>query len=575
MNRYDTNKFPGKPVDHEKILLVLLPFWDPLIPPLGISSLKSFLQRHGYKVKTVDVNIDKRLKETQNEYFACLIEYVPEEWRRHLYNVGHHVLESHMMAYINFKDEGEYIELVKVLTARTFFCKLNDMQAYRLHKIIAEFYHILETYFIDLLEAEKPAILGLSVYSGTLPASLFAFRLTKERYPHIKTVMGGGVFTDELEIDSPNFEYFLERTTFIDKIIVGEGELLFLKLLRGELTESQKVYTLADVDREIVDISSLEVPDFSDFDLSYYPQMASHTSRSCPFQCNFCVETTHWGTYRKKNTGQIVNELLELCIRHGNGLFLMCDSLLNPTITGLSEAIIRGDMPLYWGGYLRAGKDVSDMEKALLWRRGRFYQARLGVESGSQRILNAMDKKLDVEQIKASISSLAHAGIKTTTFWVIGYPGETEEDFQKTLDLIEELKDDIYEADCNAFWFSLTAQVGSSQLRRQYNPILLYPEKAKEMLIVQTWILDCEPSREKIYQRVNRFIGHCRQLKIPNPYSLYDIHKADERWKKLHKNAVPTLLEIKSNKVSANESQKVKNLALAENKLQNPGDWEF
>jgi radical SAM superfamily enzyme YgiQ (UPF0313 family) len=79
----------------------------------------------------------------------------------------------------------------------------------------------------------------------------------------------------------------------------------------------------------------------------------------------------------------------------------------------------------------------------MLWRRGGFYRARLGIESGSPKILQKMGKNTTIDQIKKALSNLAYARIKTTTYWIVGYPGETEEDFLKTLTLIKELQNEI------------------------------------------------------------------------------------------------------------------------------------
>jgi radical SAM superfamily enzyme YgiQ (UPF0313 family) len=387
--------------------------------------------------------------------------------------------------------------------------------------------------------------------------------------------MGGAIFSGELCMDSPNFKYFLENTPYIDKIIVGEGELLFLKLLQGELPESQRVFSLKDSGGKFLDISSAVIPDFSGLDVRYYAQMAAYTSRSCPFQCTFCVETTYWGTYRKKSGKQIVNELIQLYDKYGNPLFLMCDSLLNPVINDLSEAFINTDKSLYWGGYLRVDRHVCDTENTLKWRRAGFYRARLGIESGSQRILDMMGKKITIAEVKAAVSSLAYAGIKTTAMFVIGYPGETGEDFQRTLDLVEELRDDIYEADCNPFWYFWNGQVNAGEWEKKYNRILLYPGSAKDMLILQTWILDVEPSRQETYERVNRFLEHCQKLRIPNPYSLLETQNADIRWRKLHRNAVPTLVDLKSSDFVVDEGKHIQELSLAVHKPVIEGDWDF
>jgi radical SAM superfamily enzyme YgiQ (UPF0313 family) len=561
--------------EDRKIVLALLPVWDPLIPPVGISALKSYLQDRRIPVQTIDVNVERELGSVHNDYFECLKGFIPREKSYHIYNIGHQVLKGHMMAYFHKKDKKKYLELLRTLVYQTFFHSLEEAELNQLEEIIHHFYNHLSCRFIELLEREKPDILGLSVYGGTLPASLFVSKLTKERCPDTMIVMGGAIFSGELELNSPDFDYFIEKAPFIDKIIVGEGEKLFLKLLKGEFPEDQQVFTIKDLDNETVDISKLRIPDFTDFDLGIYTQMASYTSRSCPFQCTFCVETTYWGKYRKKSAKQIVNELNTLYDKYGKRIFLMCDSLLNPVVSDLAEEFIKGDRSLYWGGYLRVDTHVCDVQKTIRWRQGGFYRARLGLESGSQRILDKMNKKIQVGQVKTALSSLAMAGIKTTAMFVIGYPGETEEEFQQTLRLVEECKDDIYEADCNPFWYFLSGQVESGQLGDFYKPLRLYPEEARELLLLETYILNCEPTREERYRRVNRFIEHCRNLRIPNPYTLFETIQADERWVKLHKNAVPPLCEINDGSVAITETKEVKGLSFAESSFQDNGDWRF
>lgn len=580
MENKETNNPLKKITAQEKILLALLPFWTPLIPPMGIACLKSYLSRHGYKVKIADANTEEDLREMCDEYFETLKGYIPGENQGNFFNIGVDVWQNHMMAHLNYIDETEYIGLVKILVHKTFYVDIGDYRVSRLNKIINEFYRRLEKYFIHLLNREKPSVLGLSVYSGTLAASLFAFKLTKEKYPHIKTVMGGGIFSEPLAPGSPNLEFFLEKTRqYIDKIIIGEGEILFLKLMRGGLDNSQRVYSLKDINGEILDLSSAAIPDLSDFDLRHYLYLPAYTSRSCPFQCGFCSEALQWGPYRKKSASQVVEELIKLNNRQNFQLFLMGDSLLNPIIAGLTREFAKTGTSIYWDGYLRADKRACDTGNTLSWRRAGFYRARLGLESGSRRILESMGKKISVKQIKSAVSSLAYAGIKTTTYWVIGYPGETEEDFRQTLDLIEELKDDIYEADCNPFAYFLTGQVNSQRWAEKYRPVPLYPGNAKDMLVVQTWIMDCQPTREETFRRVNRFSRHCKNIGVPNPYTLNDIYKADERWQRLHENSVPPLLAFQARDDNGltciDENKKVKKLVHGLNTQHDDGDWGF
>ncbi|MCP4152779.1 MAG: radical SAM protein, partial [bacterium] len=402
---------------NEKILLALLPYWTPQIPPMGLSSLKGFLKPRGFDVKTVDCNVEEVARKMYNKYFDAIREFVSVDKRGNFYNIGHEVLQNHMMAHINQQDDKEHVDLVKILIEKTFFVQAGEPLVRRLNELLDTFYQWLEGFFLNLLEKEKPSVLGLSVYKGSLPASLFVLKLTRKHHPHIRTVMGGAVFAQTLMKGTHDFERFLEKTkSYLDKIIIGEGELLFLKLLRGQLPESRRVFTLEDLDDEVLDLAETTLPDFSDFTLRFYPNLASYSSRSCPFQCSFCTETMYWGTYRKKDPALVADQLAELYKLYNTQLFLMCDSLLNPVVTGLAEEFIRRDLSLYWDGYLKVDRHSCRDERTLLWRRGGFYRARLGLESGSQRILDAMEKKISIAQVKATLTSLAKAGIKTTTY---------------------------------------------------------------------------------------------------------------------------------------------------------------
>jgi radical SAM superfamily enzyme YgiQ (UPF0313 family) len=218
-------------------------------------------------------------------------------------------------------------------------------------------------------------------------------------------------------------------------------------------------------------------------------------------------------------------------------------------------------------------EETCDIEHAFLWRQGGFYRARIGAETGSQRVLDLMGKTITPGQIKKTITNLAQCGIKTTVYIVIGHPGETEEDFQQTLDLMEELHEDIWEAECNPFTYFYTGQSGNDRWAAQR--VLLYPENARDMLLYQTWIVNKMPSRREMYSRVNRFVQHCRKLGISLAWSLHDVNKADNRWKRLHKNAVPPVLELSKKNVYIDECKYIKMPVLAEDTIKDNGEFDF
>lgn len=544
---------------NNKILLGLLPFWTPSIPPLGISCLKSHLKNYGFEVTTFDANMEPVFRKTYDDYFKYIQEHVPRYHHGNFFNIGMDVLRNHMMAHFNQTNEEEYYDLIDHIIYQTFYSKVDKKIIRNLNEVLDRFYQDFEAYILKICTKIQPDVIGLSVFSGNLPASIFAFQKIKARFPKITTVMGGGTFSMELVPGNPNYEYLLATADYIDKLIIGEGENIFLRFLQGRLDPEKRVYTLADIPKDNVEISKAPIPDFSDFELEKYPQLGSWSSRSCPYQCSFCSETVHWGTYRKKKPTQILDELESLYNKYGTQIFMMGDSLLNIVANGIAEEALKRNVQLYWDGYLRTDPPVCKTENTFKWRQGGMYRARLGVESGSQKVLDIMNKKITVDQIRKSVRSLAQAGIKTTTYWIVGHPGESEEDFQMTLDLIEELQDDLWEAECNPFSYYLTGQVNSDKWMAEYERLTLYPEKYSEMLVTQTWYMkDCEPTREKIYNRVNRFVEHCQKLGIPNPYFEHEIFNADERWKKLQKNAVPSLIDFKNSHSYINESRSIR-----------------
>lgn len=559
-------------MNRQKILLFMLPYWTPLVPPQGISHLKAFLRHHGYPVKTIDANTEVEFKELYDKYFDILKKYIPPDKQGNFYNIGHDALRNHMLAHIHYENENDYLELVKIIIYQTFFTDFNRQQLIEIKEVLDLFFARLGKYILRILEEEKPGILGISTFRDTIAPTMFAFRLAREKYPDIMTVMGGSLFSDHLRIDSPNFEYFLERTPYIDKVIIGEGQNLFLRLLKGELPESGKVFTLKDINGETLGFNSLNFPDMTDFNvIENYPYLSSSASASCPHQCSFCNVAAFYGKYREKDPRQTVEEMTTLYKTYKNQLFFMNDALLNGIAGPLAEEFLKAKVALYWDGYLRVDNAVSDIENTILWRRGGMYRVRLGVESGSQHVLDLIGKKISPQQIKDTLASLANAGIKTTAYWVIGHPGETEADFMQTLQLLEETKNNIYEAECNPFIFGYTGQSLSHEWGNKRK--LLYPPEAKNMLVLQSWILDSPPTREETYKRMNRFVTRCNELDIPNPYSLNDIYQADIRWKKLHKNAAPPLAEF--NRGYLDECKKIKELALIKNKIEEEGDFGF
>jgi len=142
-----------------------------------------------------------------------------------------------------------------------------------------------------------------------------------------------------------------------------------------------------------------------------------------------------------------------------------------------------------------------------------------------------MDKKTTPEGISEVLKSLANAGIRTTTLWIVGFPGETENDFRETLDFISEHHRFIYELDVHYYYYYPYGQVGS----RLYQSFPLYPEEVRQAVKFQQWeIVDANPTREEKFERLVRINNLAVKLGIPNLHTLKQRYGAERRWQRLY-----------------------------------------
>ncbi len=552
---------------NNRILLALLPFWSPLTPPLGIAVLKGHLQARGFEVVLADFNGDHALWATLSKYVDILRRWVPEQFHGNLFDYAYDVIHNHIMAHIHRTDDGRYHELVTVLVQKNFVAPPAADAIRQLVECVDHYLSVLERKVLAAVERADPAWFGVSTYTTTLGSTLAALRAVRREHPDVWTVLGGGVFADHLAPGSENFKAVLKVTEpYLDAIVVGEGELIFEHLLAGGFRNG-RVHNAAVIGNRLVDLGSPAIPDFTGLRMTDYPQMATYVGRSCPFQCSFCSETVQWGKYRAKSGDFFVSELAGLKNRYGGKAFLLADSLINPVADDVFGATSDASLDLYFDTYLRADPEVCDSARVAKWRKGGFYRARLGIESGSPNILAAMHKKTTPEQIRTAIRTLAEHGIKTTTYWVVGHPGETEEDFQDSLSVIDDCAGALYEAEPHAFYYYPLGQVYSKKWGKDYGAVDLYGEQYADMLVARTWILNAYPDRAQTLARMSRFVAFCRERGVANPYSLADIADADTRWRTEHQAAGPMLIDLHNFNHPASRPQAARGSARAASRL--------
>jgi radical SAM superfamily enzyme YgiQ (UPF0313 family) len=511
----------------DKILLVKAPYFTPWTPPLGISILKSYLEQNGHSVRCYDYNTDAELWGMHHKYFTVLQEFEDVS-----VNDGYSklwwILNSHMLSYANGADADTCREVLEKVIS-LYGVKYNDNLISRLIPLVEGFYKRLAE-LTDRIDLSNYSVIGTSTYTTSLGPSLFILRKAKQEHTSITTVMGGGVFADDLALGSDNLTTLIEEYPYVDHIVLGEGEMLFLKLLEGELAH-KRVVSIADLKGATLNMKEVPLPDFSDLDPENYYHLTIEGARSCPFQCSFCSETIQWGDYRKKPIDLFADQVIELSKKFDNNTFFMGDSLMNPYIIQFSNALLEKKANVLYDGYLRADKPVTYRDKVRTWADSGCYRVRLGIESASENVLKIMDKKTTPNVISEALKTLAGAGIRTTTYWIVGFPGETEQDFQETCEFIKEHHRYIYELEAHPYYYYPYGQVGS----RLYQCYSIYPEDVTNVTKFKVWeIIGANPTREERYKRLRRISELAAHLGLPNIYKMEQRYQAEDRWLRLH-----------------------------------------
>ena len=198
------------------------------------------------------------------------------------------------------------------------------------------------------------------------------------------------------------------------------------------------------------------------------------TSRGCPFRCNFCYNTNH--QYRGRSPENVLDELLGIRDRGIRNVEIVDDHFTadRPRAMRVFDLIVRERLGISFR--IKSRVNVVDEELLARARQAGAYQVSYGAESGSQRILDAMNKRIKVEQIARACEITRRAGLAVHTSWILGYPGETPDTIAETVDLIVRLK-------------PTTANVA---LLRPYPETVAYQQAQSAGLLVGDWHPDAD-----------------------------------------------------------------------------------
>ena len=162
-----------------------------------------------------------------------------------------------------------------------------------------------------------------------------------------------------------------------------------------------------------------------------------YTSKGCPFKCSFCtVSGTPW---KMRSSDNIIRELRYLKDRYG----LRTASFFDETFTFdrgrvevLCKALLEEDLDIKW--YCNTRAHLVDEKLLALMKMAGCRGISFGIESGSQKILDGVEKHVKVEQAKQAVNWSKKAGIKTFCSFILGLPGEDKSTIQETLSFVRE-----------------------------------------------------------------------------------------------------------------------------------------
>lgn len=252
-----------------------------------------------------------------------------------------------------------------------------------------------------------------------------------------------------------------------DAVVVGEGELT-LEAVAGRLHRGASVAgTPGVVVREggkvvrgparpfLTNLDELPFPAWELVDMDRYlrtwqgrtgdRRMAVLTSRGCPFDCSWCSKPAFGRTFRQQSPERVLAELRALHTRFGVDYVRFCDDVfgiqrrwLETLLDGLTDGGLRLKFECLARVDLLKPELIGRMREAGLQR------VYLGVESGSQKMLDLMNRGTRLTQVERAASALRSAGVRQFWFLMLGFPGEGLEDIEETVRLFRRFSPEEY-----------------------------------------------------------------------------------------------------------------------------------
>lgn len=413
-----------------QVLLIHPPVAKPGEPPAGVARLKESFNVNGISCAVIDANIDGlhfvlQQKNTKTDKWSVDAVKLKD---RHL---------SQIQSREAFKTVDHYNRIIRDLNrlvfnyGDSFDCSLgladfghSSLSSNKSCDLIRQaeqpeknpFYDYYHQILMPQIEHQSPEIIGLSI--NFLSQALCAFALMgllKKNFPETKIVIGGGLVTSWIR----NADWHNPFKGLVDDCVDGPGEDYFF-------SKSNKI--------------KYATPDFSDLNLNQYLSpglvIPYNTSTGCYWRkCNFCPECAEENEYLPVRQQDVMDDLNTLCQIDNASLIHFLDNALAPS---LLKQFIDDPLPLPWYGYVRFEKFLLDPEFCVQLNKSGCVMLKLGLESGSQSVLEQMQKGIDLNEVVRILRNLKNANIATFIYLLFGTPYESEGDALQTLKFVQD-----------------------------------------------------------------------------------------------------------------------------------------
>jgi hypothetical protein len=278
------------------------------------------------------------------------------------------------------------------------------------------FYPYFQYRLMNALE-DNPDFIGFSLnYLSQALCTFAMIGFIKQIQPRQKIILGGSLVTSWIKLGAhKNIFYGL-----VDDMVAGAGE--------------QKLLELLEVKDGLINCP----PDYNGFPLDQYLSpgliLPYSSARGCYWHnCAFCPEKAEGNAYLPLKVSQVTEELQILTRLLNPSLIHILDSSISPS---LLSALGQDPPGAPWYGFTRITQHLADEDFCLSLKRCGCAMLKLGIESGDQKVLDRLNKGIDLPTASAVLKTLKKAGIATYCYFLFGTPPETKESATKTLDFV-------------------------------------------------------------------------------------------------------------------------------------------